>query len=72
MDFINQLFDYIKVVVNFLINIVNGLFQLVKMIPSIYEFMGTLTAYIPSYALAFFMVSMSLGVVLMIVGRKNG
>lgn len=69
LDFFNKIFEYIAIAFDFLFSIIRGLLQFLKFIPNMFTFINTMSAYVPAFLLAFFMVGFSMAVVLKIIGR---
>lgn len=71
LEFFQKIIDYISLGFGLLLNLVNGLWQFLKMIPQILLFTGSVSAFVPSFAIAFFIAGITASIVLVIIGRKS-
>lgn len=71
LDFFQNIIDYIKIGFGLLLNLVKGLWQFLKMIPQILTFTNTMSAFIPSFLVVFFLAGITTAIVLVIIGRRS-
>lgn len=71
LQFFQTVTDALGTAFSFLSNIITGFVQLLAMIPQIFLFAGTASAFIPTFLIAFFTASISISVMLVIIGRKS-
>lgn len=70
LDFFEQLAEYLYTGFTVIYNLIMSLFRFLQQIPHIMQFFATITTYIPTWCLGFIVFSMSMSIVLLIVGRK--
>lgn len=72
MNFINTLIDYLELGFQAIYNLILGLFQLLKILPDMLSFGQNLTAFIPAFLVSFFILGLTIKILLVTVGRNNG
>ena len=70
--FFSSLGDIINSLIQFVTGVVNGLFSLIKMLPSILSVSSTAVGYLPSLFAAFAALTIAVCVIFLIVGRNVG
>lgn len=71
LQFFQTVTDALSTAFSFLANIITGFVQLLAMIPQVFVFVGTASAFIPTFMLVFFTASVSISVMLVVIGRKS-
>lgn len=71
-NFLISIGDIINSLIKFVTGVINGLFSLIKMLPSIYSaaYMGI--GYLPDILKAFAFLTIAICVIFIIVGRNTG
>lgn len=71
LDFFQTITDALSTLFSLISNLVTGLVQFLAMIPQVFVFMGTASAFIPTFMVAFFVASISISVMLVVINRKE-
>lgn len=69
-DFLAQIIDVIKLLIDFFIHLVQSIYDLITIIPRALVFVTSATLYVPSIFVAYILAGISLSVILVIVGRN--
>lgn len=72
MDFINTILDYAELGFQAIKNLVLGLFQLLTMLPDMLTFGQSLTAFLPVFLVGFFVLGLTIKILLVTIGRNHG
>ena len=71
-NFFGAFLDFLGVVVDFVIMLINGLLQFIQMIPSALTMLTRSIGFVPTFLVGFAVASISISIILMIVGREGG
>lgn len=70
LEFIQQIFDYFRLVIHFVINMITSLVKFIAMVPQWQAMLTTTYAFIPDVLLPFAMISIFLGLLYLILPNK--
>lgn len=68
---LNKLIEFVGSIIEFAVSLVEGLFDLLKLLPATVQmFMGSVNS-LPSLVVPFAVSSISIAIILLVVGRQN-
>lgn len=71
-DFLQSIVDFFKLLFDFVIQLVTGLFQLLMIIPSAVSTLSESINFLPAFLVGFAGVTITVSVIFIIVGRESG
>lgn len=72
IDFLKQIVEFIGMLIDFAVQLVTGLFDLLKLIPHAVSLLTESLGILPAFLVAFAGVTITVSVIFIIVGRESG
>lgn len=72
LDALKEVVSFIGMLIDFIVQIITGLIQLLKLIPSMVYMLTQSLGLLPTFLVGFATVSITVSVIFIIVGRQGG